>query len=452
MDKNRQPRRRGIRLRRINGILATLTIGISILLLFFAYRTTVRFRTMRTLTFNYIEWQRSAHELQAASDYLTEQVRCFSVTGDVAYLWHYFEEAEVSRRRDKTLDILRPHLSGTAAYEALETAMEESVELMETEYDSMRLVIDAKSYDLTKLPEALRDRELPEKWAILDPDAKMELARTLVFDEVYHGQKEAISFYMQVCLDDLVSTTEALLYTETDNFRILLRLEQLLILVMILLVLAILLLTTVLVIRPLFQTVDRIRAEQPIATDSGSEEFRFLARTYNQIFEANRARREKLVFDAAHDKLTSLYNRSGYDVLMAKTDWSSSALLVLDVDLFKNVNDSFGHEMGDRVLAWVAAVLRDNFRSEDYVCRIGGDEFTVIMQRAKKEHKDLIRQKVDAINAILNAPPEGVVPVSISVGVAFGALGSSSEEVFNAADAALYRVKNSGRSSCAFAE
>ncbi len=427
-------------------------IVISLLLLFFAYRITDRFRNLRTATFNYIDWQRGAYDLQIASDYLTEQVRCFAVTGDVAYLWNYFEEAEISRRRDKALELLREHLGDTQAYDALASAMKESQALMELEYDSMRLIIEARGYDLSKLPEVLRLRSLPEGADLLSPEAQEELARETVFDEGYRLKKEAISEHMQRCLDELVLTTETLLYADTASFRSLLRVQQNLIIVMVLLVLSIVFLTAILVIRPLSYSVDRVRADQPIPTDQGSEEFRFLAAAFNQISATNRERREALAYEAAHDKLTGLYNRSGYDVLLKNVDWSTSALLVLDVDFFKSVNDTYGHEMGDRVLRWVASVLRDSFRSGDYVCRIGGDEFSIIMLRTHKDHRDLIRQKVEAINAALSVAEEDLIPVSISVGVAFGDADLSFEQIFEAADSALYQVKKTGRSGCAFAE
>ncbi len=257
---------------------------------------------------------------------------------------------------------------------------------------------------------------------------------------------------MQRCLDELVRTTETLLHADTASFRSLLRVQQILIIVMILLVISIVFLTAILIIRPLSCSIDRVRAEQPIPTDRGSEEFRFLAAAFNQISEANRERREALAFEAAHDKLTGLYNRSGYDVLLSKVDWGTSALLVLDVDLFKRVNDTYGHEMGDRVLRWVASVLRESFRSGDYVCRIGGDEFSIIMLRTSRDHRDMIRQKVETINKALSIADEGLIPVSVSVGVAYGETDRSFEQIFKAADGALYRVKKTGRSGCAFAE
>ncbi len=432
--------------------MAIVMVVISLLLLFFVYRVTDQFRSLRTATFNYINWQRGAYDLQVGSDYLSEQVRGFAVTGDISYLWNYFKEAEGSRRRDKAMELLQEHLGDTLAYLSLASAMEESVDLMELEYDSMRLIIAARGYDLSKMPEELRSRDLPEGAELLDRGAKEELAREMVFDETYREKKEAISLYMQHCLDELVVTTETLLQTDTASFRALLRVQQILIVVMILLVLSIVFLTAILIIRPLSSSIDHVRAEEPIPTDQGSSEFRFLAKAYNQISEANRERREALAYEAAHDKLTGLYNRSGYEILLQKVDWSTSALLVLDVDFFKSVNDTYGHEMGDRVLRWVAATLRDSFRSGDYVCRIGGDEFSVIMLRTGREFQDLIRQKVDGINAVLSVAGEDLIPVSVSAGIAFGDAGLGFDQIFNAADNALYRVKKTGRSGCAFAE
>ena len=160
---------------------------------------------------------------------------------------------------------------------------------------------------------------------------------------------------------------------------------------------------------------------------------------------------EKVLTDKASvDKLTGLYNRAGYDRILAEMDLHSAILLLFDTDKFKAVNDTYGHETGDRVLVSISRVIRQNFRSEDRVCRIGGDEFVVLMLNVEGDQRDLIRRKVNRINREL-AHPEGKLPiVSLSVGVAFGADEPDAETLFAHADEALYKVKQAGGRDCIF--
>jgi diguanylate cyclase (GGDEF)-like protein len=208
-----------------------------------------------------------------------------------------------------------------------------------------------------------------------------------------------------------------------------------------------LLVTLMLMVNPLLQSIIYIRAEKPLPI-KGSKEFQVLAKTYNLMFEANRERKEQLAFEATHDRLTEVYNRNGYDFICKNTDWDSAALILFDLDRFKPINDTYGHKMGDMVLARVARTISNAFRSQDYVCRIGGDEFAVIMVHTDPGSADLIRKKVDSINKSLSASQDGIPPVHLSCGAAYGVLIKDYDKRFKAADAALYRVKNSGGSGC----
>ena len=162
---------------------------------------------------------------------------------------------------------------------------------------------------------------------------------------------------------------------------------------------------------------------------------------------------KRLEEQAITDALTSLSNRRRFDEAI-QTEWGRArrygdhfALLLIDLDRFKQVNDRLGHLLGDEVLVRVARVLRSEVRSEDIVARYGGDEMAVIAlaadARKARELGDRLRQKVAA------APmPPGVPPVTISIGVAATSGGSgpsSLEELIARADAALYRAKEGGR-------
>jgi diguanylate cyclase (GGDEF)-like protein len=168
-----------------------------------------------------------------------------------------------------------------------------------------------------------------------------------------------------------------------------------------------------------------------------------ITEAYNQITSAR--------WEAGHDTLTGLLNRSSYQNLgnELKNLKQPIALLVIDVDKFKEINDTYGHKVGDKALIKVATTLTQGFRSEDYVIRYAGDEFVVIMTNFSTEGKHAIAAKVDRINTLLQNPTEDVPKISISVGVAFSECGFD-ENLFQNADKALYSTKEKGRCGYSF--
>ena len=442
---------RGVSMQKLNLVMAVVTLGISVLLLYAVYRTGIGYQSMRDTTDRYIDKQQRAFDLQISSDYLTEQVRCFTVTGERIYLDNYFEEANVTRRRDKALEALSEDMADSEAYNNLTAAMEKSVTLMDREYYAMRLTVDAFGYNLSDFPAEVRNVALDAAAQALSPEEKETLARAMVFDDNYHAQKQAISDSMQKCLNALVEETDREMGGATDGLHRLIKTEQWLIIIMIIVVLSIVLLTFLLVISPLLRAVIKVRADQPLPV-RGSYEFRFLAKTYNLMYEANRESKEQLAYEATHDQLTKLYNRSGFEFLRKNVDFDNAALLLFDVDKFKRVNDSNGHDIGDDVLVKVAEVVRGAFRSGDYICRIGGDEFAAIMIAAGRSNIPLIRGKINYINKLLANTDDGLPPVSISCGVAFGGAGLEIRDIYRQADVALYSVKNAGGRGCSFFE
>ena len=170
-----------------------------------------------------------------------------------------------------------------------------------------------------------------------------------------------------------------------------------------------------------------------------------------KIFVTITSRSERLLADLAkHDPLTGLYNRAGYEQMIAEADLNALTLLLVDVDCFKTINDSYGHEIGDRVLKNVAELFRRYFRSDDYICRIGGDEFAVLMRSPERLREDLIEEKIGMINSALDEPSDGLPRDSISVGAAYGNEADDMTRLFRNADRALYQRKQAGRKGCSF--
>ena len=133
---------------------------------------------------------------------------------------------------------------------------------------------------------------------------------------------------------------------------------------------------------------------------------------------------------------------------MESADTDHLALILIDVDNFKTVNDNYGHAVGDRVLKRVADILRSSFRSVDILCRIGGDEFAVVMTRVNSSMRQLVLNKITQANELLQNPKDDLPPVSLSVGVAFSDRENPQGDIFRDADTALYRVKRRGRKGC----
>jgi diguanylate cyclase (GGDEF)-like protein/PAS domain S-box-containing protein len=160
---------------------------------------------------------------------------------------------------------------------------------------------------------------------------------------------------------------------------------------------------------------------------------------------------------ALHDALTALPNRLYLDeylpeILCHAAREQVSAIMLIDLDRFKEVNDTMGHAAGDTVLREMAARLRQHTRQNDLVARLGGDEFVVIAACADgvRSAETIARALVAAIAAPVLIDGRQVT-VGASIGIAmFPADGSTREPLFRKADAAMYRVKGGGRNGYRF--
>jgi diguanylate cyclase (GGDEF)-like protein len=181
--------------------------------------------------------------------------------------------------------------------------------------------------------------------------------------------------------------------------------------------------------------------------------------TLNKMLVATmRAERENS-HRASHDALTGLANRRGLieavetRLLASAARENPLALLFLDLDNFKNVNDSFGHGFGDRLLKLVSERLKRELSDRDVAARIGGDEFVVLIDAPTQAAAIATGQRL--IGAIARTYPlgEGVTAaVGVSIGIAMAPEhGNDPEDLLAIADAALYEAKSAGKSQCCMA-
>ena len=407
------------------------------------------YQRMEQASSRYIAAQQAVSDMETGSDYLTDRVRCFVVTGGIDYLRDFFEEVDVTRRRDHALENLDFLLEGNdnSAYALLSTALDLSNELMQREHLAIRLIVDAGDYPADEIPAVINEIQLDAQDAALSPDAKREKAQSLLFDSTYVDYKARIRENVSLCAQELFRTSLGELELASERLSSYVRLQTALTVILLLIVLLIVVFISTQVRKPLSRMVELMRNQQPVPP-TGAEELQFVTRTYNSFLLENKTARERLSHEASHDRLTGLFNRGAYEMMMQSVDTVHMALILVDIDYFKSINDNFGHDVGDKVLKRVADILRHSFRSVDIICRIGGDEFVVIMTRADSSMRDLVIRKIERANEQLQNPKDDLPSVSLSVGVAFADRENPKGDIFKDADTALYRVKAAGRCGC----
>ncbi|GAB3464150.1 EAL domain-containing protein [Massilia terrae] len=177
----------------------------------------------------------------------------------------------------------------------------------------------------------------------------------------------------------------------------------------------------------------------------------------NDITEAKHYER-RLQHLAHHDPLTGLANRTllhdrlGSAIEQAVHEHTLGALAFLDLDNFKYINDTFGHDAGDEVLREIAQRLRAGVRDEDTVARVGGDEFVLVIndQPSPAHVAELVERLRHSVSAPVTAEGNAILP-GVSIGVSlFPRDGERAERVMRAADAAMYHAKTMGKNNCQF--
>lgn len=150
------------------------------------------------------------------------------------------------------------------------------------------------------------------------------------------------------------------------------------------------------------------------------------------------------------DPLTGIYNRAGLhlriDMLEQRENLAGAGLMILDLDLFKQLNDRYGHDMGDKVLRAFASLLAVNLRTEDIFARLGGEEFVVVCRRQPVDGVHTLAEKLRrlASQCTFNSGDEDLT-VTVSIGVVILRESEELADALKRADEALYRAKQNGR-------
>ena len=172
--------------------------------------------------------------------------------------------------------------------------------------------------------------------------------------------------------------------------------------------------------------------------------YRDLARTHAQLAAAHRRLEEK----ASRDEMTGMLNRESFFALLenSRRRDDRGALLIIDADHFKKINDNYGHLTGDKALLEISAAILRATRAGDVLGRIGGEEFAALLVGANDSEAlrvaERIRQEVEAIRF---RPSDSLVPLTVSIGGTPCAANANVSDLMRAADRKLYEAKNRGR-------
>lgn len=427
-----------------------LALLIAVLVMMLVARLQREFIELHDATEQYIVCVNTAREMQDGSNYLTEHARLFTLWGDIEYLDNYFTEENETRRVELSAEKLREYSGESDSFAYITTAFQLSRALTEIEHRAMRLMLEAMGVEPAEWPQELLDTVLSEEEAALSEYEKVEAAQHLLRIVTYQEKRDGIAAAITAYRDTMAAETRAQ-QTQAAN-RVYASLCQLR-LHTVLLSLTILaggLATYLLIAKPIACGIAYVHRGELVPV-RGAVELRELAETYNEMFEENQEKQRIIRQEAERDALTDLLNRRCFERTLGayKQAGDPFALVIVDIDTFKSINDTAGHSVGDAVIKRVASALGSAFRGGDHICRIGGDEFAVIVSDITKADADVIRRKMAAINERLSVPEDGVPTVSLSSGVAFANNKKAAEKIFENADEALYRVKKNGRNGCA---
>jgi two-component system cell cycle response regulator len=174
--------------------------------------------------------------------------------------------------------------------------------------------------------------------------------------------------------------------------------------------------------------------------------------------DALQANQQESLEMAVRDGLTKLYNRRYFDIHVDRMLQSSLdngkplALMIIDMDHFKSVNDTYGHQSGDEILKQLAARIMRSVRPSDLVARYGGEEFVIVMPNTDLKHAAIVAERIRKIIEVemFDIPtPPGKLNKTISIGLSVAVPSDTSAALIERADKGLYHVKNTGRNKIA---
>ena len=294
-------------------------------------------------------------------------------------------------------------------------------------------------------------------FAIIDNQSReheIEIAEQIVHGQEYYSYKNTIYEKLNDFETSVMERTEERLMVETESISSLLHVQNVFEIVeeLVIICLALLLYRQVtVVLRKYIRSISRDEAITP----GGTSELRYLAAVINQYIALQSQRQKELRTIAELDALTQIPNRRALEDFMRRMFQRGDmhgALVLLDVDDFKRINDNYGHDLGDAALQNLVAQIHECIRADDFFARFGGDEFVIWMDGIQLGDVEAIKEKIQEVNHRTVLVANMTMRISISAGVTFCRHGDAYKDALRRVDTALYEMKRTGKHGCAVYE
>ena len=383
------------------------------------------------------------------SDELTLHVNNYVETGSADALMNYFAIIDNQLREQEIETAEQYDVDCTTLKQAL--ALSDA--LADRELHAFALMANARGRIQT-VPHQVQEYRLPLKERQLSSEEKNELTERIVHGEEYYAYKNKIYEKLNQFETGVMEQTEDGLMAETESISRLLHIQNAFEIFeeLTIICLAYLLYRQVTVV--LRRYIRSISQDEAIAP-GGTSELRYLAAVINQYVALQSQRQKELRTIAELDPLTQIPNRRALEVCMGRMFQRKDmhgALVILDVDDFKRINDNYGHDLGDVALQNLVAQIHECIRADDFLARFGGDEFVIWMDGIHPGDVEAIKEKIQKINPRMILVANMTMLISVSAGVTFCQYGDVYKEALRRADTALYEMKRTGKHGCVFYE
>ncbi|MBB5225545.1 GGDEF domain-containing protein [Treponema ruminis] len=437
----------GINIQLLNVFFIVITAIVFCFILIISNAVNNRFLAVKNALDKFIICEQSSELIKESSSYLTDQARLFVVTHKTDYVKSYLEEINVNRRQHKALENLEKVCSEKdLALQRLKIALEQGQSLINMELYAIRLAYS--TLDIDEIPAQISEIPIRAIDLNVSKEKLQETALNNLFGEGYLIYKTRINENCRLTIAAIEEQIKNDLNLNSNELGTNISRLRFLFLTLLLLNVILFISFAYLIILPLERFKTAIENDERLNV-IGSLECKHLAESYNEIYDIKAQNEKSLLKKAEYDSLTGILNRRAFDQICRSSSEKKQqlALLLIDMDNFKYINDNYGHAGGDTALQELARILSETFRTDDYVARIGGDEFVVILPNCSRSASNIIKQKILNVNEKLLNIKDNIKPVSVSVGVAFSDEGFT-DDLFKKADKALYIVKEKGKRGC----
>ena len=438
----------GIRLSRLHILLISAGLVLAALMSVSMYHTTKSVEEVVDFTTSFLTNQQTGGMLRDFSQRMSEQAKTFVQIGDIGAARSY--EGQLNTINVQLAQYEPETSTSEDANDEFLKAVKAFREREAEEVRAMRLVADTLPQPAFEaLPEFIRAAELSTEEQALSPEEKKAAAAAILTSEDYTAREETIRTAVDLSHRRSSEAGQEQAAKSFSRVSGIVRDQSVLIVLLMILAVLAMVLDRVLILNPIKKSVGNLDRREPIPVE-GCREMRHLARVYNDVLKDNEEKTEALTYTATHDALTGVYNRDAFDKRYRDIEHKEHyGIIMLDVDHFKQYNDDYGHDIGDRVLCTAVETMKMFFRSEDHISRVGGDEFCIIMPGTDQAQAGKIREKIEQINRELTHASKELPPITISAGIAFWDRPDPDGSLLKDADSTLMELKKVRDRHCA---